>query len=103
MKSNLVSLQFIVWHVHSLASIFQKIGERILLDMYHIIEFFQKNIYLTGYLGRWLYKHIFMADGNFKANHIWQKKAAGNIWLSEGCGMIPHTQEYMTFLASAIK
>ena len=50
-----------------------------------------------------MYKHIFVADGNFKANHIQQKKAAGDIWLSEGCGMIPHTQEYMMFLASAIK
>lgn len=52
---------------------------------------------------RWVYKRIFVADGNFKADHVRQKNPAGDVWLSEGSGMIPQRQEYMTFLASAIE
>lgn len=44
-----------------------------------------------------------MADGNFKADHVRQKKSAGDILLYDGSGMIPRTQEYMTFLSSAIE
>jgi hypothetical protein len=44
-----------------------------------------------------------MADGNFKADHVRQKNDAGDVWLSEGCGMIPKQQEYLTFLQSAIE
>jgi len=54
-------------------------------------------------LGSWVYKHIFVADGNFKADHIQQKNAAGDIWLSEGGGMIPKSDDYLKFLASAIE
>jgi hypothetical protein len=52
---------------------------------------------------RWVYKHIFVADGNFKADHVRQQISAGDVWLSEGSGMMPHNREYMTFLASAIE
>lgn len=44
-----------------------------------------------------------MADGNFKADHVRQKNAAGDVWLSEGSGMIPKREEYLSFLASAIE
>jgi len=54
-------------------------------------------------LGSWVYKHIFVADGNFKADHIWQKNVTGDIWLSEGGGMIPKLDDYLKFLASAIE
>jgi CxC2 like cysteine cluster associated with KDZ transposases len=52
---------------------------------------------------RWVYKRIFVADGNFKADHVRQKHEAGDVWLSEGSGMIPRRQEYLSFLASAIE
>jgi hypothetical protein len=44
-----------------------------------------------------------VADGNFKADHVRQKNAAGDVWLSEGSGMIPKREEYLSFLASAIE
>jgi hypothetical protein len=52
---------------------------------------------------RWVYKRIFVADGNFKADHVRQKNEAGDVWLSEGSGMIPRREEYMSFLATAIE
>jgi hypothetical protein len=50
---------------------------------------------------RWVYKHIFVADGNFKADHVRQKKLAGDVWLSEGSGMIAKAEEYTEFLKYA--
>jgi len=53
--------------------------------------------------GRWVYKRILVGDGNFKADHVRQKSEAGDIWLSEGSGMIPRREEYLSFLATAIE
>lgn len=50
-----------------------------------------------------MYKRIFVADGNFKADHVRQQHEAGDVWLSEGSGMIPQRREYLSFLASAIE
>lgn len=44
-----------------------------------------------------------MADGNFKADHVRQKNISGDVWLSEGGGMIPKHDEYMSFLQSAME
>jgi hypothetical protein len=44
-----------------------------------------------------------VADGNFKADHVRQKKEAGDVWLSEGSGMIPTRDDYLSFLATAIE
>lgn len=44
-----------------------------------------------------------MADGNFKADHVRQKNEVDDVWLSEGCGMIPSRHEYLSFLATAIE
>jgi CxC2 like cysteine cluster associated with KDZ transposases len=52
---------------------------------------------------RWVYKRIFVADGNFKADHVRQKDEVGDVWLSEGSGMIPSRHEYLSFLAKAIE
>jgi len=52
---------------------------------------------------RWVYKRIFVADGNFKADHVRQKNNVDDVWLSEGSGMIPKREEYFTFLATAIE
>lgn len=50
-----------------------------------------------------MYKRVFVTDSNFKADHVRQKNPAGDLLLSEGSGMMPKTQEYMSFLASAIE
>lgn len=42
-----------------------------------------------------------MADGNFKADHVRQKKAANDLWLSEGGGMMTKRAEYDHFLENA--
>jgi hypothetical protein len=52
---------------------------------------------------RWVYKRIFVADGNFKADHVRQKTSAGDVWLSEGGGTIPKRDEYLLFLDSALE
>ena len=44
-----------------------------------------------------------MADGNFKADHVWQKNANRDVWLSEGGEMIPKREEYYAFLKTAIE
>lgn len=49
-----------------------------------------------------MFKRIFVADGNFKADHVRQKNET-DVWLSDGSGMIPQKQEYLTFLATAIE
>ena len=46
---------------------------------------------------------MFVADGNFKADHVRQKNADGDVWLSEGSGMIPKREEYHAFLRTAIE
>jgi KDZ transposase family protein len=50
---------------------------------------------------RWVYKRLFVADGNFKADHVRQKSSDGNVWLSEGGGMVPKRETYHTFLETA--
>ena len=51
---------------------------------------------------RWVYKHFFVADGNFKADHVRQKRVAPDLWLSDGGGMMTHQVEYKEFLQTAI-
>lgn len=46
---------------------------------------------------------MLVADGNFKADHVRQKSAGGDVWLSEGGGMIPRRDEYLTFLKTAVE
>ncbi|KAH9483512.1 hypothetical protein JR316_0002980 [Psilocybe cubensis] len=52
---------------------------------------------------QWVYKRIFVADGNFKADHVRSEKPSRDVWLSEGSGMIPDCTEYHAFLKSAIE
>jgi hypothetical protein len=52
---------------------------------------------------RWVYQRTFVADGNFKADHVRQHGAATDIWLSEGGGMTGKRIEYDAFLKSAIE
>ena len=54
-------------------------------------------------LYRWVYKRIFVGDGNFKADHVRQKNEVDDVWLSEGSGMIPRRKEYFSVLATAIE
>ena len=44
-----------------------------------------------------------MADGNFKADHVWQKHANTDIWLWDGAGMAPNQAEYEQFLQAAVE
>ena len=50
---------------------------------------------------RWVYQWIFTADGNFKADHVRQKCAADDIWLSDGLGMTTGRVGYKEFLETA--
>jgi hypothetical protein len=49
---------------------------------------------------RWVYQRSFVADGNFKADHVRQKKN-DDVWLSEGGGMMSVRSEYDEFLLKA--
>lgn len=42
-----------------------------------------------------------VADGNFKADHVKQKKD-NDVWLMDGGGMVPNQDEYSAFLKKAI-
>ncbi|KAF9471119.1 hypothetical protein BDN70DRAFT_820446, partial [Pholiota conissans] len=48
-----------------------------------------------------IYMRTYVADGNFKADHIAIKGAGNDIWLSEGGGMMPKRAEYDDFLRKA--
>ena len=50
---------------------------------------------------RWVYRRMITSDGNFKADHVRQKSAADDVWLSDGLGMTTRNSEYKTFLESA--
>lgn len=50
---------------------------------------------------RWKYCRFFVADGNFKADHVYYKKAVEDVWLGEGGGMIPNRKDYKEFLENA--
>jgi hypothetical protein len=52
---------------------------------------------------RWVYRRFFVADGNFKADHIRQLKVKNDFWLSEGGGMMPRRDLYEKFLISAVE
>ena len=52
-------------------------------------------------LYRDIYIRSFVADGNFKADHVAQKTGDTDIWLSEGGGMMPKREVYKTFLGAA--
>jgi hypothetical protein len=47
---------------------------------------------------RWVYRRFFVADGNFKADHVKQKSAAPDLWLSDGGGMMTRRAEYKNFI-----
>jgi hypothetical protein len=49
---------------------------------------------------KWVYRRFFVADGNFKADHVRQKYVS-DIWLSEGAGMFAKRSEYQDFLRNA--
>jgi hypothetical protein len=50
----------------------------------------------------WVYQRSFVADGNFKADHVRQKNTENDVWLSEGGGMSSKRDKYQEFLKSAI-
>ena len=52
---------------------------------------------------RWVYKRSYVADGNFKADHIRQPHITEDIWLSEGGGMTSKRVDYEGFLRHAIE
>ncbi|KAF9552460.1 hypothetical protein CPC08DRAFT_646853, partial [Agrocybe pediades] len=52
---------------------------------------------------RWAYRRTFVADGNFKADHVKPVKPSTDIWLSEGSGMDPVRGSYWSFLKTAFE
>ena len=48
----------------------------------------------------WVYRRFYVADGNFKADHVRQKSSA-EVWLSEGGGMMATRDAYQSFLKTA--
>lgn len=51
---------------------------------------------------QYVYRRMFVADGNFKADHVREKTASQDVWLSDGGGFIPKQQEYFDFLRTAL-
>ena len=50
-----------------------------------------------------MYRRVFVADGNFKADHVRQTHSSNDVWLSEGSGMFPKREEYFSFLKNAME
>lgn len=51
---------------------------------------------------RFVFRPVLVADGNFKADHVKQKKD-NDVWLLDGGGMVPNQQEYSNFLKTALE
>ena len=51
---------------------------------------------------RWVYHRFFVANSNFKADHV-QQRHTSDLWLSEGAGMISRWDEYEQFLKVAVE
>ena len=51
---------------------------------------------------RWVYRRFFVADGNFKADHV-RQRFTSDLWLSEGAGMISKREDYQEFLHTAVE
>jgi hypothetical protein len=49
----------------------------------------------------WVFRRFLTVDGNFKADHVRQKSAADDMWLSDGLGMTTKRSEYIEFLKTA--
>lgn len=58
-------------------------------------------INIPDIIPRFVYGRMFVADGNFKADHVWQKNS-NDVWIWDGGGMAPRTDEYQAFLRHAI-
>ncbi|KAF9552131.1 hypothetical protein CPC08DRAFT_647294, partial [Agrocybe pediades] len=52
---------------------------------------------------RWVYRRQFVADGNFKADHVKAKVPSADVWLLDGAGMDPRRAEYWAFLKTALE
>ena len=52
---------------------------------------------------RWVYRRVFVTDGNFKADHVRQKGAADDMWLSDGSGMTTRQTQYKEFIKNALE
>jgi len=52
---------------------------------------------------QWMYQCVFVADGNFKADHVRPVRLSNNIWLIDGAGMAPKQEHYLAFLAEALE
>jgi hypothetical protein len=50
---------------------------------------------------RWVYRRFFVADGNFKADHVRRQSLTPDTWLSPGGGMMSKDAEYKDFLKTA--
>jgi len=51
-------------------------------------------------IDRWVYQRFFVADSNFKADHVQQKNML-DVWLYQGTGMMTKRDEYKLFLDTA--
>jgi hypothetical protein len=49
-----------------------------------------------------VFRPVFVADGNFKADHVKQKND-NDVWLMDGGGMVPNQKEYADFLKKALE
>lgn len=49
----------------------------------------------------YIYRRAFIADGNFKADHVRLSRVTNDIWLLDGAGMMPNRSEYSSFLENA--
>ena len=50
---------------------------------------------------RWLYMQSFVADGNFKANHLKQSNDGDDVWLTNGEAFMTNVARYHEHLAEA--
>ncbi|KAF9541075.1 hypothetical protein CPC08DRAFT_650715, partial [Agrocybe pediades] len=50
---------------------------------------------------QWMYRPMWVADGNFKANHVRSAKPDTDFWLMDGGGIAPNRHSYADFILCA--
>ena len=92
----LVHWPIIVQPVLNPASIYLPIGKVIKIGLSDLYIGIILTTFLNSIKLRFVYRVVLIADGNFKADHVWQT-SDGDVWLMDGAGMLPNCKEYFTF------
>ena len=93
---------YFVQHVHRMELIWNQVGKPSKIP---IRKAFRTDIdsKMTDIFSSYLYMRSFVADGNFKADHLKQKNDLSDVWLTNGEAFMTNVDRYEVHLQTAIE